>query len=68
VARGGWPPRSAAFAHYNLACYHALGGRLVEARALLRLALPDQEELQGFAPADDDLIALRDEIPDLIAG
>ncbi len=68
VARGGWPPRSAAFARYNLACYHALAGRLDEARALLRQALPGQEELQGFAPADDDLIALRGEIPDLISG
>jgi hypothetical protein len=68
VARGGWPQRSAAFARYNLACYHALGGRLDEARALLRQALPHQEELQGFAPADDDLIALRDEIPGLISG
>lgn len=68
LARGGWPARAAAFARYNLACYHALAGRLDEARALLRRALPDQEELQGFAPADDDLIALRDEIPDLIAG
>jgi hypothetical protein len=68
VARGGWPPRSAAFARYNLACFHALGGRLDEARSLLRQALPGQEELQGFAPADDDLIALRAEIPDLIAG
>jgi hypothetical protein len=68
VARGGWPPRSAAFARYNLACYHALAGRSDEARALLRQALPGQEELQGFAPEDDDLIALRDEIPDLIAG
>ncbi len=48
VARGGWPPRSAAFARYNLACYHALGGRLDEARALLRQALPGQEELQGY--------------------
>jgi hypothetical protein len=68
VDRGGWPPRSAAFARYNLACYHALAGRLDEARVLLRLALPAQEELRGFAPADDDLIALRDELPHLIAG
>jgi hypothetical protein len=68
VRRGGWPPRSAAFARYNLACFHALAGRLEEARTLLRQALPGQEELQGIAPADDDLIALRDEISDLIAG
>jgi len=68
VDRGGWPPRSAAFARYNLACFHALAGRLDEARVLLRLALPGQDELQGFAPEDDDLIALRDEIPTLIDG
>jgi hypothetical protein len=67
VARGGWPARSAAFARYNLACYHALGGRLDEARDLLRLALPASEELRGFAPTDDDLVALRAEIPDLAA-
>jgi hypothetical protein len=68
VDRGGWPPRSAAFARYNLACFHALAGRLDEARALLLVALPGQDELQGFAPEDDDLIALRDEIPTLIGG
>jgi hypothetical protein len=67
VDRGGWPPRAAAFARYNLACYHALAGRLDEARTLLRLALPDEEELKELAPKDDDLIELRDEIPDLIA-
>jgi hypothetical protein len=67
VDRGGWPARSAAFARYNLACYHALGGRLDEARTLLRQCLPVQEELRGFAAADDDLIALRDEIAALSA-
>jgi hypothetical protein len=65
VDRGGWPPRPAAFARYNLACYHALAGRLDRARALLRLALPEQEELRTIAPTDDDLIALRAEIPTL---
>jgi hypothetical protein len=62
------PARPAAFARYNLACFHAKEGRLDEARSLLRLALPDQEELRTLAPTDDDLIALRDEIPTLIAG
>ena len=37
------------------------------ARGLLRLALPGQDELLEFAPKDDDLIALRDEIPALYA-
>ncbi len=68
VDRGGWPPRSAAFARYNLACFHALGGRLDHARSLLRQALPEQEELRALAPGDDDLIAIRDEIPSLIGG
>ena len=68
IDAGGWPPRSAAFARYNLACFHALGGRLDDARVLLREALPGQDELQGFAPEDDDLMALRDEIPGLIRG
>ena len=68
IDRGGWPARAAAYARYNLACFHALSGNLDVARGLLRQALPDQEELRGYAPADDDLIALRDEIPTLAAG
>ena len=66
--RGDWPDRAAAYARYNLACFHALSGDLDAARALLRQALPGQEELRTFAPKDDDLIALRDEIPALAAG
>ena len=65
---GDWPSRPAAFARYNLACFYALSGRLGHARALLRRALPEQEELRTFAPGDDDLIALRDEIPTLVEG
>ena len=68
IDRGGWPSRSAAYARYNLACFYALSGRLDDARALLRQALPEQEELRTFAPVDDDLVALRDEIPSLIGG
>jgi hypothetical protein len=68
VDSGGWPARAAAYARYNLACFHALGGRLETARTLLRQALPAQEELRAHAPTDDDLIALRDEIPALAAG
>ncbi len=59
---GDWPDRSAAYARYNLACYHALGGRLDEARSLLRQALPAEEDLRKHAPTDDDLIALRPEL------
>ncbi len=62
------PPRPAAFLRYNLACYHAKAGDLDAARALLRQALPGQAELRSLAPTDDDLVALRDEIPGLLAG
>jgi hypothetical protein len=68
IDRGGWPSRAAANARYNLACFHALGGRLDVARSLLRQALPGQDELRVHAPNDDDLIALRDEIAALAAG
>ena len=68
VDRGGWPARAAAYARYNLACFHALSGNLDVARSLLRQALPDQEELREYAPKDDDLIALRNEIPVLGEG
>jgi len=68
VDRGGWPPRSAAFARYNLACFHALAGRLDEARALLRVALPAEQDLRDFAPEDSDLVALRGELPELARG
>ena len=68
VDRGGWPDRAAAFARYNLACFHGLAGELDQARALLRQALPGQPELLAQAPIDDDLVALRDEIPALSLG
>jgi hypothetical protein len=68
IDAGDWPSRPAAFARYNLACFHALAGRLDRARALLRQSLPDEAELRELAPVDDDLIALRDEIPTLAAG
>jgi hypothetical protein len=66
--RGGWPARAEAVARYNLACFHALGGNLDVARSLLRQALPAQDDLRELAPDDDDLVALRDEIPKLAAG
>lgn len=68
IDAGDWPPRPAAFARYNLACFHALAGRLDRARELLRRSLPNEEELRELAPGDDDLIALRDELPTLAAG
>ena len=63
--RGDWPDRAASVARYNLACFHALSGDLDAARALLRQVLPGNDELRDLAPKDDDLIALRDEIPTL---
>jgi hypothetical protein len=68
IDTGDWPSRAASFARYNLACFHALAGRLDRARELLRQSLPDEAELRDLAPIDDDLIALRDEIPTLAAG
>ncbi|HEX5148701.1 MAG TPA: DinB family protein [Candidatus Limnocylindrales bacterium] len=68
IDRGGWPTRAAAYARYNLACFHALHGQLDLARVCLRTALVDREELRAFAVEDGDLIALRDEIPTLLDG
>lgn len=68
IDRGGWPSRPAAVARYNLACFHSLAGNLDVARSLLRQALPGHDDLQALAPTDDDLIALRDELPTLVAG
>ncbi len=68
VDRDGWPDRAAAYARYNLACFRALAGDLDQARSLLRQALPGQPELLAQAPIDDDLVALRDELPALGAG
>jgi hypothetical protein len=65
---GVWPDRAAAFARYNLACFAALDGDLERARGLLRLALPGQADLIELAPKDDDLVALREEIPTLAVG
>ena len=65
--RGGWPAGSAATARYNRACFHALAGNLDVARSLLRQALPEAEDLRALAQNDADLIALRDEIPALVA-
>ena len=44
----------------------AVSELLDNARVFLRLALPEDEELRTLAPTDDDLLALRNEIPSLI--
>lgn len=51
---------------YNLACAHAVAGRLDRARALLRVAFPLRPDLGEFARGDSDLIELRDELPSLV--
>jgi hypothetical protein len=54
-------------AMYNLACYHALAGRLEEARSLLRVAFVKRPDLGEFSLQDDDLKSLRGELPELAA-
>lgn len=67
VVRGGLPDTDAGTAVYNIACYHALAGRLEEARPLLREAFMLRPDLAEFALEDSDLAALRGEIDSLAA-
>ena len=53
---------------YNLACAHAVAGRLDRARPLLRDAFGMRVDLAEFAKEDPDLVALRDELPTLSGG
>lgn len=62
VDQGGLPETDAGTALYNIACYHALGGRLDEARLLLREAFQMRPDLAGFSLGDTDLTALRGEL------
>jgi hypothetical protein len=48
---------------YNLACAHAVAGRLDRARALLPDAFRLRPDLADFAREDPDLVELRDELP-----
>ncbi|MEP6808184.1 MAG: DinB family protein [Chloroflexota bacterium] len=52
---------------YNLACAHALAGRLDQARPLLRDAFRLRPDLAEFAKEDPDLVALREELAGLAA-
>jgi len=45
--------------HYQLACYHALAGRLDEARRCLDIAFAGDERTRAWAAEDEDLAALR---------
>jgi hypothetical protein len=47
---------------YNLACAHAIAGRLDRARSLLRIAFPLRPDLAEFAKGDPDLVELRNEL------
>jgi hypothetical protein len=52
---------------YNQACFHALAGRLDEARGLLPEAFDLRPDLVEWAQQDSDLKALRDELAVLAA-
>ncbi len=66
LSRAGIPDGERGVGLYNLACAHAVAGRLDRARALLRLAFRLRPDLGEFAREDPDLIALRDELPSLV--
>ncbi|MEX1073238.1 MAG: hypothetical protein WED86_06035 [Chloroflexota bacterium] len=51
---------------YNLACAHAVAGRLDRARSILRGAFRLRPDLAEFAKQDPDLVELRDELPSLV--
>jgi hypothetical protein len=67
VDQGGLPAFDGGTALYNIACYHALGGRLDEARPLLRQAFQMRPDLAEFSLGDTDLTALRGELEELAA-
>jgi hypothetical protein len=48
---------------YNLACAHAVAGRLDRARALLPDAFRLRPDLADYAREDPDLVGLREELP-----
>ena len=51
---------------YNLACAHAVAGRLDRARLILRGAFRLRPDLAEFAKQDPDLVGLRDELSSLV--
>jgi hypothetical protein len=67
VDNGGLPAFDGGTALYNIACYHALGGRLDEARPLLRQAFQMRPDLAEFSLEDTDLTELRGELEELAA-
>lgn len=63
--RGHLPPRDSGVLLYNIACHHALSGELDEARRVLRIAFVQRRDLVEVAQDDEDLAAIRDDIPSL---
>jgi hypothetical protein len=63
----GLPDADRGVGIYNLACAHAVAGRLDRARALLRVAFRFRPDLAEYAKKDSDLVELRDELPTLVA-
>ncbi|HEY7620182.1 MAG TPA: tetratricopeptide repeat protein [Solirubrobacteraceae bacterium] len=57
AALADWPDHP--MVHYQLACYHALAGRLDEARRSLDIAFAGDERTRAWAAEDEDLAALR---------
>jgi hypothetical protein len=56
------PDADRGIAVYNLACAHAVAGRLDRARPLLRVAFGLRPDLAEWAKQDPDLTELRDEL------
>jgi hypothetical protein len=67
VRRAALGERDRGTALYNMACFHAIGGRLDRARPLLREAFGLRGDLVEFAPGDPDLAALHGELETLAA-
>jgi hypothetical protein len=61
VRSSAFPDRDKGVFLYNQACFHALGGRLGLARAMLPEALVLRPDLTEWSQQDPDLAVLRDE-------
>jgi hypothetical protein len=63
----GLPDADRGVGLYNLACAHAVAGRLDRARSLLRVAFRLRPDLAEYAKEDTDLVELREELAGLVA-
>jgi DinB family protein len=63
----GVPDSDRGIGLYNLACAHALAGRIDRARGLLPTAFRLRPDLADYAKEDPDLVELRDELSALAA-